>query len=96
MGPRVRFLPDGRDVRIEAGATLHDAVRRAGLPIASACGADGICGRCGVEIVTGAELLPQETEHERAGKQRYRVPAEERLACRVSPRGDVCIRASYW
>jgi ferredoxin len=49
-----------------------------------------------VEIVTGAELLPPETEHERAVKQRNRVPAEERLACRVSPRGDVCIRASYW
>ena len=96
MGPRVRFLPDGRDVRVDAGATLYDAVRQVGLPIASACGSDGICGRCGVEIVDGAEHLPAETEDEQRVKRRNRVPADERLACRVAPRGDVCIRARYW
>lgn len=83
-------------MRIEAGATLHDAVRSAGLPIAGACGADGICGRCGVLVVAGAEWLPPETEQETSAKRRNRVPAEQRLACRVVPRGDVTIRADYW
>jgi len=83
-------------VRIEAGATLHDAVRSAGLPIASACGADGICGRCAVLVVAGAERLPPETAQETSVKRRNRVPAGQRLACRVAPRGDVTIRADYW
>ncbi|MGH0033359.1 MAG: 2Fe-2S iron-sulfur cluster-binding protein [Myxococcota bacterium] len=83
-------------MRIADGATLHDAVLRARLPIASACGADGICGRCGVEIVEGADALPPAGDHERRVKQRNRVPEAQRLACRVVPRGDVAIRASYW
>ena len=96
MDFEVRFLPSERRVRVARGATLHDAVLRAGLPIASACGADGVCGRCGVEIVAGAERLPPEQADEADVKQRNRVPPAQRLACRVAPVADVTIRASYW
>lgn len=96
MGPRVHFLPFGRSIRVEAGATLYDAVRDAGLPIASACGSDGICGRCAVEIVDGAGSLAPETPDEATVKRRNRVPPEQRLACRAVPQGDVTIRAGYW
>lgn len=96
MPPYIHFLPGGHEVRIAPGATLHDAARAAGLPIASACGADGICGRCGVLVLEGAERLPPESPDEARVKRRNRVPAEERLACRVAPRGDVTIRTGYW
>jgi 2Fe-2S ferredoxin len=96
MAVRIRFLPSGAEVRVEAGATLHDAARRAGLPIASACGADGICGRCAVVCVEGAAGLPAETPAEAELKQRNRIDARYRLACRVAPRGDVTITAPYW
>jgi 2Fe-2S ferredoxin len=96
MAVRVRFLPSGAEVLVEAGASLHDAARRAGLPIASACGADGICGRCVVMCVHGAEQLPVETRAESELKARNRVDARYRLACRVAPRGDVTVTAPYW
>ena len=96
MGVRVRFLPFETSVRVDSGATLHDAVLRAGLPIASACGADGICGRCAVAIVEGAEHLPPESLSEADVKARNRVAAELRLACRVVPTDDVTVATSYW
>ncbi len=96
MPVRVRFLPSGASVLVERGATLHDAVRRAGLPIASACGAEGICGRCVVEAVEGGAELPPESTWESDLKARNRVEARYRLACRVSPTSDVTVRAPYW
>jgi 2Fe-2S ferredoxin len=96
MAVRVRFLPSGAEVVVEAGATLHDAARRAGLPIASACGAGGICGRCAVLCLEGEARLPAETPAESDVKARNRVDARYRLACRVSPRGDVTVTAPYW
>ncbi len=96
MGVRVRFLPSETSVRVDSGATLHDAVLRAGLPIASACGADGICGRCAVAVVEGAEHVPPQSLGEADVKSRNRVAAELRLACRAVPTDDVTITASYW
>ncbi len=98
-GPRceIVFLPSGRRVRIAAGEkTLLEATTEAGLPIASACGSEGACARCGLEIVAGAEDLEPETERERRIKERNRIDPRQRLACRVRPTGDLTVRASYW
>ncbi len=84
-------------IEIEAGErSLLEATRLAGLPIASACGENGACARCGVEILDGEESLEPETERETRIKERNRIDSELRLACRVHPSGDVTIRASYW
>jgi ferredoxin len=96
MALRIHFLPSGRSVRVERGATLHDAVRRAGLPIASACGADGVCARCAVEVAEGGDRLPPESPEESDLKARNRVAAHHRLACRVAPTDDVTLTTPYW
>ena len=51
---RVRFEPDGKTAEVHRGATLLDAARAAGVFVASICGGDGICGRCRVQILSGA------------------------------------------
>jgi adenylate cyclase len=92
----VRFRPSGRSVRIPRGTTLLEAARRASLPLASACGAEGLCGRCGIRILAGADSLPPESGDEARVKRLNRVDAAERLACRAVPRGDVEVTARYW
>jgi ferredoxin len=92
----VRFQPSGRIVRVAAGSSLLEAARRAGLPIASACGGDALCGRCGVSLLSGASALAVEDEPEARAKRRNRVPAEQRLACRVAVSTDLEVTASYW
>ena len=76
--------------------TLLEATREAGLPIASACGENGACARCGLEILVGAAALEAETPREQRIKERNRIEPALRLACRVRPQGDVTVRAGYW
>jgi ferredoxin len=81
---------------VPAGTTLLEAVRSAGLPIASACDARALCGRCAVRVLAGTDTLTTQTAAEANAKRRNRVADELRLACRVHVEGDLEITASYW
>jgi 2Fe-2S ferredoxin len=95
--PRVSFQPSGRSVEVPAGSRLLDAVLAAGLPIARACGADGLCGRCGVRVLRGGATGVDEADPaEAAVRSRNRLDLDLRLACRVRVLGDVEIAAPYW
>jgi 2Fe-2S ferredoxin len=95
----VRFEPthgEPREVRVAAGTTLLDAARRGSLPVASACDAGGLCARCGLVVLAGAEGLSPESGAESEAKRRNRVDAAERLACRARVHGPVVATARYW
>ncbi|MEE3327016.1 MAG: 2Fe-2S iron-sulfur cluster-binding protein [Myxococcota bacterium] len=96
MTCRIRFLPADLCVEISPGTSLLEAATRAGLPIAQACGSEGICARCGVSVLDGNEKLPPEEEEERKAKERNRIPHELRLACRLQPTHDLTVTTSYW
>jgi ferredoxin len=64
--------------------------------MASACGADGICARCGVRVLAGALALSPETELEARQKQRNRIDPSLRLACQAAAHGDIEVTAGYW
>lgn len=90
------MLPTGRLARAWPGATLLEIIARAGLPIARACGGDGLCGRCGVRVLAGGEALPTEGAAEARAKRRNRIDPDLRLACRVVPVGDLVVTAPGW
>jgi len=92
----VTFRPSGERVRVPAGTTLLEAARLAGLPVASACGAHGLCARCGVTLVSGADRVSEETDDEREAKRLNRVDADQRLSCMTRISGNVEITATYW
>ncbi|MBW2272900.1 MAG: (2Fe-2S)-binding protein [Deltaproteobacteria bacterium] len=79
-----------------AGTSVLEAAHAANLPMASACGAEGICARCGVRILQGADSLPPETSGEADVKRRNRVDPELRLACRITLGGDLVVSAPFW
>jgi uncharacterized 2Fe-2S/4Fe-4S cluster protein (DUF4445 family) len=93
---RVRFKPSGLEVDMPRGTTLLDAAIAAGLPIARSCGAEGVCAKCALCVVEGDEHLSPEAADETRIKDRNRIDAELRLACRAEIRGDVTVTASYW
>ncbi len=93
--PRVTFQPSARSIEVPAGSTLLDAALAAGLPIARACGADGLCGRCGVRVLAGAGV-DGESAAEAATRRRNRLDPDLRLACLARVRGDVEVAAAYW
>lgn len=83
---RVTFLPEGRTTEVLAGATLLEAAQRAGVPLASVCGGEGICGRCRLLVRSGrAEASPTlllSPDDVRAGYV---------LACQTRVREDVVV-----
>ena len=50
---RLRFLPDGADVRVPAGTPIFDAASWNGIAIDSTCGGHGTCKKCKVRIAEG-------------------------------------------
>jgi ferredoxin len=92
----VRFEPSGRLVRVETGTSLLEAARRAGLPVASACGADGICARCGMRILEGGDSLPSAEPREIQIAERNRIDSGLRLSCFVRVDRDLAVTATYW
>ena len=89
----IRF-PGGKTLEVRRGALLIDAVREAGFPIASSCGDDLACARCGVRIIRGR--VNREAPIERDAKARNRVDPDLRLACAVRVHDDLSITADYW
>jgi len=50
---KVVFAPFGKAVTVETGTTLLEAAGKARITIDSACGGDGICGRCRMIVKEG-------------------------------------------
>ena len=92
----IRFQPVGRIIHVDPGTTLFDAAKSLGLPVASACDAEGACGACGFEILEGQEALSAVTAPERETLKANRVPRTHRLSCLARITGPVTARASYW
>jgi ferredoxin, 2Fe-2S len=80
----------------KADETLLDAARRAGAPLGNSCGGVGVCARCRVRVVSGAEnLSPPTTIESRVSAQRG-LDAGERLACQAVVKGECAITTTYW
>jgi uncharacterized 2Fe-2S/4Fe-4S cluster protein (DUF4445 family) len=85
---RVRFMPDGAEVRVPSGTPVFDAASWNGIAIDSTCGGHGTCKKCRVRIADGE--VPIDRLDPRA------FSAEElrdgwRLACRAGARGDLTV-----
>ena len=49
----IKFLPDGRSIKVSPGYNLRQAVLDSGLDIDSSCGGVGTCGKCRIKVVKG-------------------------------------------
>lgn len=90
------FVPLGRTAVAKENETILDAGRRAGVPIGNSCGAIGVCARCRVKIVSGAENLTAPTEIESRVSERRKLDPDERLACQAVVQGDCSVTTTYW
>ncbi|MBR5708262.1 MAG: 2Fe-2S iron-sulfur cluster binding domain-containing protein, partial [Oscillospiraceae bacterium] len=52
---KVKFLPSNIEVEVSSGVTIMDALIEADLQIDAPCGGRGVCRKCKVDIVDGAE-----------------------------------------
>ena len=93
---RVTFSPLGTSAEAKSNETVLDAARRAGAPIGNSCGSVGVCGRCRIRVLAGAENLSPPTMIEIRVSTQRGFTGDERLACQAAVKGDVEITTSYW
>lgn len=90
------FTPLGRSAAANRDETLLDVARRAGAPLGNSCGGTGICARCRVRVVAGAENLSPPTAIELRVSGQRGFTEGERLACQAVVCGEVEITTTYW
>ena len=73
---------------VEHGSTVLAAAKRADVVVPAPCGGRGVCGSCGVRIISGGVSEPDAQELEGL----RRAPAGVRLACRARIEGACEIR----
>jgi len=83
--------PADRVVSAPPGFSILETSRWAGIPHASACGGRGRCSTCRVQILAGAEALPEPSAMEQETLARVKAPPLVRLACQLRPVADVSI-----
>jgi uncharacterized 2Fe-2S/4Fe-4S cluster protein (DUF4445 family) len=85
---RLRFLPEGGEVRVPSGTPVFDAASWNGIAIDSTCGGHGTCKKCKVRIVSGdVPVGPLDPRAFTADELREGW----RLACRANARGDLVV-----
>lgn len=83
--PKITFNPNGCEIEVTEGILLLDAAKKAGVAVEAPCGGNGVCGKCLVQMVSGAVefpdgLLPRELADEGFV-----------LACKARVTGDACV-----
>lgn len=94
--PIVTLLPAKVRIEVPAGTLLFDAACRAGFPVASACSAEAVCGKCVMKIVKGASHLSEISSHEKKLLIRDKRDPDSRISCMTKIEGDCSVQASYW
>jgi ferredoxin, 2Fe-2S len=94
--PVIRFVKNIAPLEVESGAVLMDALLAAGLPVASSCHGDGVCAKCRVVVLEGAENLSGVGPVEQMLRDRLKIPKGVRISCQTKVVGDVLIDTSYW
>jgi uncharacterized 2Fe-2S/4Fe-4S cluster protein (DUF4445 family) len=85
---RLRFLPDGVEVRVPSGTPVFDAASWNGIAIDSTCGGHGTCKKCKVRVLSGE--VPVSSVDPRAFTT-AQLRDGWRLACRAGARSDLVI-----
>lgn len=89
---RLKILSYGREIELEDGETVLNALNRAGITIPHECGGNGICGTCRVHVRNGADGLAAALAAEAIVVQRFKSSQlETRLACQLEPKKNISI-----
>ncbi len=83
---RLRFRPEGGEVRVPAGTSIFDAASWNGIAIDSTCGGHGTCKKCRVRVLDGAVAVSNVDARAFTPDE---LRAGWRLACRSAVAGDL-------
>ncbi|NBV49730.1 (2Fe-2S)-binding protein [bacterium] len=94
--PIVTLEPNQITLEVPFDTLLFDAACRAGLPVASSCSAEAVCGKCVMKVMQGAQNLSVPSDHEMKLLRRDSRGANERISCMARVQGDCSVTTGYW
>lgn len=94
--PLISFKKNHVPYEVAPGANLMKSLLDAGLPVASSCDGDGVCAKCKIQIIEGAENLSAENDTEQFLKEKDNLAKNIRISCQTEVLGDITVDASYW
>ncbi|HHY45761.1 MAG TPA: DUF4445 domain-containing protein [Firmicutes bacterium] len=90
-GPTQRDVAAGEPavtIQVDPGATILDAIHKAGIDFQTSCGGIGRCGKCKVRV-DGDVSAPRPVEHDSLSPEE--IASGLRLACQARVLGDVSV-----
>jgi 2Fe-2S ferredoxin len=94
--PKIKIAKTGVLIEARPGQTLMQSVLAAGLPVASSCNGDGVCAKCQIQIVVGAENLSPPNPIEVFLCEKNKIPSNKRISCQTEVLGDITVDTTYW
>lgn len=94
--PIISFNKGHQPIFCEIHDNLMKVLRANQIPVASSCQGDGVCARCRIQILAGADKLSKPNDTEMFLKQREKLHEHERISCQTEVLGDILIDTPYW
>lgn len=79
---KITFLPDKKNIKVNEGTTILEALEKLGMNINTPCGGKGICGKCKVlvkEGITTAAPIEEELLLEEEIKKGFRLACQTKI-----------------
>jgi len=79
---KITFLPDKKNIKVNEGTTILEALESIGININTPCGGKGICGKCKILInkgITAATQIEEEVLSEEEIKKGFRLACQTKL-----------------
>jgi len=79
---KIAFLPDKKNIKVNEGTTILEALESIGIRINTPCGGKGICGKCKILInkgITAATQIEEEVLSEEEIKKGFRLACQTEL-----------------
>src|SRR4030042_5646118 len=77
---KIDFLPDKKNIKVNKGTTILEALERAGINIDTPCGGKGTCGKCKILVTKGINAI---TAIEKKLLSEGEIKKGFRLACQA-------------
>ena len=88
---KITFLPDKKNITVNEGTTILEALESAGIKIDTPCGGKGTCGKCKILVAKGIDTI---TPVEEKFLSEEEIKKGFRLACQTKIIKDSIIEIS--
>lgn len=94
--PKISFSKGRPTLDVPISSNLMQVLLENDIAVASSCGGEGVCAKCVIKVIKGAENLSPMNDTEKDLREIHDFSRNERLSCQTTVLGDVTLDTDYW